>query len=316
MYTGFISVLCIVCLMLHICCIVILATTNRLKKSRFKKLVLFLSISDIGTTTEVLLISLINNLSVRYQWDDSEIFCDVVNDVAFGTFMFSVFQALLICFERLNATLRNKNKCLEKFSSNKGIVISFLLFHLYGIVLFIPKLTIKQKHLNESFNATSIVGSCDDFAKPEIKDILSKDILFSLLNISVIIAYLIVICRIYKYFLCKSVMPLARNYAQKPVMRRTLTTLSVIIVITLLASVPRSVVIAMSFYTGYTDDIAIWMRITNSLIFLNPLFDPLVYIFCVKEFRDRLKAVFCTCRTNIVSPINPNNVNQDEESKI
>jgi hypothetical protein len=94
--------ICSVCLILNSISILILVTTTKLTKSRFKTLVVFLSLSDAATGAEFLTHVVLN--SFNYGQDSILYACLVLKHLIAGTVAFSLYQTLLICLDRLNAT--------------------------------------------------------------------------------------------------------------------------------------------------------------------------------------------------------------------
>ena len=74
-------------------------------------------------------------------------------------------------------------------------------------------------------------------------------------------------------------------------MRRNAKTLGIIIIVTLIASIPRSVMPFYSLYTGPVEFTLTVLFLCNGCLILKPLFDPIMYVFFVKEFRERIRSL-------------------------
>lgn len=83
----------------HIISLSLLVTSTNLKQVRFQKLVLSLSISDTLSLAELLIVIILQELSSE---NTSYIPpCKSLTRFTLGTFVFSLYQCVLICLERL-----------------------------------------------------------------------------------------------------------------------------------------------------------------------------------------------------------------------
>ncbi|CAC5388754.1 unnamed protein product [Mytilus coruscus] len=93
--------------------------------SKFKTLVLCLSISDITFVLEIQsFITIADNDNGK---DIVAYSCAALKHVMAGTFIFTFYQCFLICFERLNATFTTNNSYFHVIASLKGVCVGFVL---------------------------------------------------------------------------------------------------------------------------------------------------------------------------------------------
>ncbi|CAG2236840.1 ADOR [Mytilus edulis] len=73
-------------------------------------------------------------------------------------------------------------------------------------------------------------------------------------------------------------------------MRKNVTTLTCLVLVSFFAILPRTI---YGMYCQYSEESSPdVITITNNMLLINPLLDPFVYVFRIREFRDRLK---CKC---------------------
>lgn len=82
-------------------------------------------------------------------------------------------------------------------------------------------------------------------------------------------------------------------------MRNNMIIFSCIIIVTAVSILPRTL---YGLYANFTDTInEEIVRATNNLLLLNPLVDPFIYIFSIKEVRSKLICNFC--QPNHTAPV-------------
>ena len=74
-------------------------------------------------------------------------------------------------------------------------------------------------------------------------------------------------------------------------MRRNVKTLGIVIIITLMARIPRSVMSFYSLYTGPVESTLTVLFLCNVCLILKPLFDPIIDVLCVTEFREGIRSL-------------------------
>ena len=125
-------IVCSICAFLNIIAIITLSMSKKTKKCVFKRLVLCLSISNLELVFGIsfhLMVFLIDNGQPYLTY-----ICLVLKHLISGAFMFSLFQCLLVCFERLNATFTTRKKYLHNLSSNKAIGLGFVFINIAVVI--------------------------------------------------------------------------------------------------------------------------------------------------------------------------------------
>ncbi|CAC5374880.1 unnamed protein product [Mytilus coruscus] len=255
----------------------VLKKSSKLRKSRFEKLVVNLSISDILFLVEVITYVLLKEfdtgLGIPYKYT-----CLSVINLTAGTYIFSLFQCFLICLERLNATFAVEITAIRGITSNKGVAVGCIVCHL-GAVL---------QTLIEIFVIPDSLSVCNTSASA-IKTALV--IPMTLLCSFTILIYLMTIVRVYRR---QNNHPgSSNNTLLEQMTTRALKTLSVVITITLLANIPSCIIAFYSEFFGRTENITRWIFYCNTLIMINPLIDPIIYVFRLQDFRDHIAKVLC-----------------------
>lgn len=70
-------------------------------------------------------------------------------------------------------------------------------------------------------------------------------------------------------------------------------TLGMIILLTVIATLPRTITGMYSYAVGGSEKAISVMWLTNKIMLVNPLVDPFIYIFRIKRCRDRLTCKRC-----------------------
>ncbi|VDI33253.1 Hypothetical predicted protein [Mytilus galloprovincialis] len=276
----------------HIISLSLLVTSTNLKQVRFQKLVLSLSISDTLSLAELLIVIILQELSSE---NTSYIPpCKSLTRFTLGTFVFSLYQCVLICLERLHATFASENAFYQNLTSNKGIVVAFLIFHCVAILHVILDLTTQ-----DNTNGCSAITFTDTLM------LILVDIPMVCIYLLMAAVYSVVMVRVMRRTEIKS-----QNSVQSTnssLKLQTIVTLTITTALSLLANIPRSVVAFYSLIFVPSESDVSWMTRCNSMILLNFLLDPFIYVFCIKDFRQRLKALFCK------TPINVRPIEQQRE---
>lgn len=271
-----------VCCVFNIFSLIILLRTIDLRKKQFYCLALYLSISDAVIGFETISFYFINQYTEFTQLP-LIITCTILKAFIAGTMIFSLVQVLMICFERLNATLQISNVNLKRITSNKAVGISFIITHLYTFT--VPVVEFLQNG-----------NPCD------IKSTLLRFLIFDfsviILTVAIVTIYFLIIVRIVMQNkkMQAFVEPLAsKNNSEQDIKESTkrrkknIITLGFIIIIALTSTMPRFVTSGIALYLGNTAAITKSLEISNHFMLINPLMDPVIYILRIKEYRQRLR---------------------------
>lgn len=269
----------------HTCSLIISGTSKELTKSRFLQLALFLSLSDCALGLEIIYFHVLQYL--KNGGDAYLLQCMAITNIIGGTILSSLLQTLLICLERLHATYPIKLKILEALTGNKAVGICFASCHCFGLV---------------RFGITTIGGPvpCDD--KYTINPIMlfSNDLIVIILIITISVCYIVVIMRLLKQqksigLMLTGVSENQRSRANTSSlrMRKNALTLGMIIILTVIATLPRTITGMYSYAVGGSEKAISVMWLTNNIMLVNPLVDPFIYIFRIKRCRDRLTCKRC-----------------------
>ena len=272
----------LLCFVFNILSLIILLRTIDLRQKQFYCLALYLSISDavIGFET-------ISFYSIDQYTEFTElpliITCTILKASIAGTMIFSLTQVLMICFERLNATLQISNVNLKRITSNKAVGISFIVTHLYTF-------TVPVAEFLQNGNPCVI--------KSTLLRFLIFDFSVIILTVAIVTIYLLIIVRIVMQNkkMQAFVEPLvSNNNSEQDIKESTkrrkknIITLGIIILIALISTMPRCVASAIALYLGNTTAITKSLEISNHFMLINPLMDPVIYILRIKEYRQRLR---------------------------
>ncbi|CAC5374876.1 OLFR [Mytilus coruscus] len=246
----------------------------KLRKSRFEKLVIHLSISDIlfivEVVTYIVLKELDTGLDILYKYA-----CLSVRNITAGAYIFSLFQSYLICLELLNATFSVEINVIREFTSYKGVVIGCIVCHLGSI----------HQTVIEIFLFQTSLSVCNT----SIKTALVKPV--ALLCICTILMYLIIVVRTYNR---QNNRPGSScNTVTAKMTIKAFKILSVVISITPIANIPSCIIALYLKFFGRTENIIRWIFHCNTLVIINPLLDPIIYVFRLEDFRDQIGKVLC-----------------------
>ncbi|CAC5368381.1 unnamed protein product [Mytilus coruscus] len=261
----------------------VLKKTPKLRKSRFEKLVIYLSISDIIFLVEVIIYTLITEIDTGLDIAYKYVCLSVVNLTA-GTYIFSLFQCFLICLERLNATFALDISIVTGMTSNKGVVVGCIACHLGSVLQTVIEIFLFQKSL-------LACNTSDDGIK------IALVIPMAFLCMLTLLLYIVIVVRIYKR---QNTRPgSSSNTMMAQMTMRALKTLTVVMSITLIVNVPTCIIAFYSELYGRSENIIRWTFYTKFLVMINPLLDPIIYIIRLEDFREHISKVLCIfCRRN------------------
>lgn len=277
----------ILCVALNATSLVILCRTINLKKVRFHCLVLYLSISDTLMGLYILII-IINYRFVATNDRTSIYICTFFGSLTRATSIFSMYQVLLICLERLNATYNATNSCLKKMTSDLAVAVGFVVLHAYPLVFWIY-----ESQMTEPTCAIM----------PTTVQLISLDIPAILLTSATVVLYCLIIRRIISHH--KKIQSTTQQGQQYSIstsnrvinMRRNVMTLGIIVVCSALIVSPRSIASVTSLIMGR--QFALVLSVSTYMMVLNPVIDPIIYVLRIKRFRKRIKCYCCVASTNI-----------------
>ncbi|CAG2211704.1 unnamed protein product [Mytilus edulis] len=273
-------------LLFHGCSIYVSTTSKELKKNRFLVLAMYLSLSDSALGLEFIyhnILVFMNSQGVSFQYQ-----CLIIQHLVGGTIMSSLIQILLICIERLNTTFSTKKEILVIVCSNKGVLLYFILSHC--IVLL-------------RFGMATIDGPvpCDPKNTTTTLLLFSHDIPCLFIVVAIISCYSVVVYRMIRSrsFVHGSRMTesqVVKKKAKDIRTRRNAVTLGLIIFVSLVTVLPRSMLV---FYYNMGKKSAITATLTlifnNFLLLLNSVVNPVIYVLRIKKYRQYLR---CKCLKN------------------
>ncbi|XP_063412074.1 uncharacterized protein LOC134694898 [Mytilus trossulus] len=310
---------CSAIFILNVLALAVLSKSKKLKKNRFHRLTLYLSISDIIASISSLF--LITNLLLQLQGVHLPYICFGSTLVTSFTVLFSLVQVLFICFERLLATFSDTR--VNKWSN----VCELLVFVSFAITVAYCCL------IHFGFEDTSSNDGCEMkslFGKNLWKFQLSLGIVHLILFITMFIVYGILACRLRKryspfkpsrYSQTDNLYPILtffrrysignkNNFEKEEIsnggraqlvqrlesnpssisnnraknFHTALHTLGLIIIVMIVSSLLPGMVNVLSAIT--TDVISHdVLTYVNGLFLINPLCDPIIYVLRIKEFR-------------------------------
>ncbi|CAC5422593.1 GNRHR [Mytilus coruscus] len=282
-----------VLLSFHVCSIYVSVTSKELRKNRFLVLALYLSLSDSAVGLIYIYHGILNFLNL----ENSAYFyqCMMLKHVACGTIIASLLQTLLICLERLNATFRTKRHILDIITNNVSVLICFIVSLCFSLLRFGLE-TLKGPVPCESEQTLTPLF------------VFSHDLPAVAIVLLIIIIYGIIVYRMVKQQKVVGVqtrgVPADQSQKKKNNdlrMRRNVLTLGVIISVTVVGVLPRSLLGFYSFSEGISEKVTDLSMITNTVfMMLNPLLDPVIYVLRIKKYRELLR---CKCfkRSNVSS---------------
>ena len=293
---AFILVLCIILFVVHIFAAVALVKTRKLGKNRFFKLAFFLIISDAYLMIVYAWHTIIMNTNYYNTEGAHQDQCLVMIHFIPASIQYSLLMTILMCLHRLNAIFRTPKQLLTLLTSNIAIGLGFLFSHIYFFVRGVLEFLGKIQH--EEF-------SCGPKYKAQKRFLLFVDVPNALFVAVIVFCYVIVILRIIRNRRQVNVignltdLQLQQKKRAALRMRNNMIIFSCIIIVTAVSILPRTLYGLYVNFTGTTDDDIV--RATNNLLLLNPLVDPFIYIFSIKEVRSKLTCKFC--QTNHTAPV-------------
>lgn len=280
----FILIICTILLIVHVCSIIVLVKSKQISKNRFVSFALYLSLSDACMMGEY-----IWHTMIQFHHDGSNKYlymCMLVKHLIAGTVLFSLLQVLFICLERLNATIRTPSRILKSMTGDKAVGIALFLAHVYVLIRYF---------VDSSFGPMP----CTAEYTIQKSFLLYIDTPCFILVLLIVLCYIGVIIRIIgnqrKVGVSEGTtdLQLSQREQDKIRIRKNITTLSFIVVVTVCSILPRTIFgLYLQLSVEPCKGLLHVISATNALILLNPLCDPFIYIFRFKQYRDYLK---CKC---------------------
>ena len=281
---------------LSISCLVVLAKEKKLKEKRFSTLTIFVSISDAATG---LLTAVITFHSILYSLTGNGFapFCVITISLIVTTILFSLLQTLWICVERLIATFPTvRNPCL-----NVSVVFAtIVIFILCGCVSF-PANIAYGNIWSESCSVPSVYG------KNRIAILKIYQPIYLIIVVCIVATYIGVICRLCKSW--KRIHPTVgtqlatdgnsqseygttsaqyqRTQSGMQRIRKMTISLGLLIMVMLLSVMPR--IILRLVIIAHPFNMRVHTAFSISFLFINPLFDPIIYVLRMRSFSQHLK---------------------------
>ena len=274
-------------------CVSIYFTLTKLRKSRFFTLVLYLSISDSFVALEYIYLAILRT----FNWEgDGYLYqCMFVKQLLGGTVVSSLFQTAIIGIDRLNASFVPRKEILISLTSDRVVFISSFLLHLLSIIRFTTELRYEPYPCDVMYTLTPLI-------------IYTLDVSAITLVLIIVIMYWTTTYRV--IFQMKTYNEQLQTtessfsgLENRKKLRRNMITFGCIITLTLVSILPRSLVAFYIYIYGVTEKTRAFIMIANStLLILNPLLDPIIYILRIRKFRNIIKAAICICRPAAVAP--------------
>lgn len=306
---------------LNINCLIVLAKDKKLKEKRFDMLTVCLSFGDAATGL------LLSGLSIQYinfelTGNGSPPFCFISLSLITSTVMFSLFQTLWICVERLLATFPTRSNSCRKISVFKMTMGIYLVCVAFVFTIY-------------SFYSNIWSHSCKAriiFGQNRVTTLSIFQPIYLITVLAIIFTYTGVIVRIYKswrrvhphfsmanqdrrqsrlqlptaistvqseYFTGDQnttnaghlSMQRSVNHGTRNAMNRILKmaiTLGFVILVLLLSVMPKVIIGLAVIGDPLNTNLNAALEISDIFLFLNPLLDPFIYVLRIRSFRERL----------------------------
>ena len=297
--------ICMTLFGVHVFAAVALAKTKKLAKTRLFRFAFFLIVSDACFVIEYGWFAILMNINDMNTYGFHQDQCLVMIHFVPAAILSSFLMIFIMCLHRLNATFTVKKRILTVLTNDVAIGLAFLFSHVYYLFRCVCEF------IN---NAQRVEFPCSPKYNNQKRFLLYVDVMNFLCVIMIACCYITVIFRMIrnrkKVHGIESLSEL-QIYQQKATelrMRYNIITLSCIILVTACSVLPRTLYGLYSNITGtHNGDI---VRVLNNLYLINPLVDPFIYIFRIKEVR---RQVICRCfRINQTAPAttitHPNNL--------
>ncbi|CAC5392859.1 unnamed protein product [Mytilus coruscus] len=231
--------------------------------------------------------------------------CLFVTHIVPAALLSSLLMIFIMCLHRLNATFTVKKRILTVLTNDVAIGLGFLFSHVYYLFRCV---------LEFVDNVQRVEFPCSPKYNTQKRFLFYADVMHALFVTMIACCYIAVIIRMIRNrkkdngIESLSELQIYQQRIRELRMRYNMITLSCIILITACSVLPRTIFALYINITGTLNgDI---VRATNNMLLLNPLIDPFIYIFRIKEVR---RQVICRCfRSNQTTPattmIQPTNI--------
>lgn len=274
---------------------VMLAKTRKLAKNRFFQMAFLLIITDACLMIEYVWLTVIMNTHDLGLDGFHQTHCLVFAHLLPAAIQCSLLMTLCMCLHRLNATFTTPKRVLNILTSNIAMGVGFVVIHVYDLLRCVLELL-------DDF----VLLPCGPQYNTEKSFLLFIDGPNAVFVLLIACCYIVAIWRMRKNrYLVNETESLTQQQIQQRKkaslrMRYNLITLSCIIVVTACSILPRTL---YGLYINVNDNInGDINRATNNLLLLNPLLDPFIYIFRIKQIRCQF---VCKCfQSNKTTPSN------------
>jgi len=305
---------------LNISCLVVLAKERKLKEKRFNTLTIFLSISDAATG---LLSAVMSFHSIHYNLTGNSLapFCVITISLIVTTILFSLIQTLWIWVERLIATFPTvRNPCRNVLI----VLLTIVIFILCGCVSF-PASIACGNIWSESCAATSVYGKnwitilkiylpiyliivvcivvtyisviCRLYkswkrvhptigAQLAVRPYMNTDI--NTISLSATQTTGITDSNSNSEYGTTSAKYQRTQSGMQRIWRMTIT-LGLLIMVMLLSVMPRIILGLLVIAHPFNMRVHTALSVSDLFLFINPLFDPIIYVLRMRSFRQHLK---------------------------
>jgi len=305
---------------LNISCLVVLAKEKKLKEKRFNTLTIFLSISDAATGLLSAAMSF-HSIYYRLTGNDFAPFCVITISLIVTTILFSLLQTLWICVERLIATFPTvRNPC-----PNVSVVFATIVIFILCGCVSIPANIAYGNIWSESCSVTSVYGK-NQITKLKLYTPIYLIVVVCIVvtYIGVICRLYKSWKRVHptvgsqlalrrymntdtsimsmsatqttgitdgnsnsEYGTTSAQYQRAQNGIKR--IRKMTITLGLLIMVMLLSVLPNIIFGLVVIAHPFNVKAHTALSVSNIFLFINPLFDPIIYVLRMRSFRQHLK---------------------------
>ncbi|CAC5399750.1 unnamed protein product [Mytilus coruscus] len=277
----FILALCITLFGVHVMAAVMLAKTRKISKNRFFRMAFYLIITDAILMIEYVWLTVIMNTNDLGIDGPHQNHCLVMGHLFPAAILCSLLMTLCMCLHRLNATFTTPKHILNVLTSNIAIGLGFICIHAYVLLRCFLELLDELVPL-----------PCEPIYNTQKNFLLFIDGPNAIFVLLIACCYIVVILRTR---MSRHLITETESLSQQQIQQRrkaslrmwyNMITLGCIIVVTACSILPRTI---YGLYINVNDNInGEIIRATNNMLLLNPLVDPFIYIFRIKEVRSQL----------------------------
>ncbi|CAG2195551.1 MC2R [Mytilus edulis] len=253
---------------------------SKISEEQIFRLAFYLIITDACLMIEYVWMVITMNINELSIDGPHQYHCIVMVHLSPAAILCSLLMTFYMCLHRLNATFTIPNRVLSALTSSIAIGLGFLFVHVYVLFRCVLELL-----------STRVPLPCDPLYNTQKSFLLFVDVPNAIFVSLIACCYIVVIWRIRKkQYLVMEIATLSEEQIKQQRkaslrMRYNMITLGCIIVVTACSILPRTV---YGLYINVSDNInPEIVRATNNLLLINPLVDPFIYIFRIKEIRSQ-----------------------------